>query len=362
MDWKYSEDRKSVILPNGKPKQLLKVTGTRFASILGLNSWNTSFQMWCEITKSARLPFTGNMYTEAGQAIEPKVVNYLKKDLYANTLNPEEYYGAMVHRNIRFDFFKDEKIFGGMWDAVMVSKKDPSKIRAIVEIKTTKRAQDWQDGPPLYYLLQVALYAYLSNINDFYLTVSFLEEADYGHPERYEPSVDNTKFFKYKLSELTIPMQEGGQLHNYTFQELVDKVLVWYNTYIITGRSPEFDEDKDAEYLKILREASPKNDQDIDQIVEEINKAESLIESIKKDKELKKLEARVKKLKDNLKPMLKTQLGPNDKSVTYMNFKYAQTKATFVVDEAKLKKAGLFDDYSKEKPGQWRLTKVKVED
>lgn len=361
VDWKYSDDRKSIVLPGGKPRQRLNVTGTRFASILGLNPWSTPFQMWCEITKAAKPPFEGNIYTEAGNAIEPKVVQYLKDSLYQYTLDPEEYYGKMMYHNIRFNFYPDEKIFGGMWDCVMTMKKDPTKIRAIGEIKTSKRPQDWQDGPPLYYLLQVCLYAYLSKVEKIFLSVSFLEDIDYGHPERYVPSEENTKIFSYNLSEITVPIMENGQLNNYTFEELVKKVLKWYDTYVGTGRSPEFDEDKDAEYLKILREASPKNDQDVDQIIEELNKTASLIESIKKDKGLAELEGKEKKLKEALKAHLAEQLGPDDKSVKYTNWQYAQTKSKFVPDEKKMKADGIFDNYSIEKAGSWRLTKIKGE-
>lgn len=33
------------------PKRTKKVTGTRFATILGLNPWSTSFEIWCAITR-----------------------------------------------------------------------------------------------------------------------------------------------------------------------------------------------------------------------------------------------------------------------------------------------------------------------
>jgi len=359
--WKYSEDKSQIVLTDGKPNRLLKVTGTRFASILGLNSWSTPFQMWCEITKSARLPFEGSKYTEAGKAIEPLVIDYLKKNLYANTLDAEEYYG-MAYRNLRFDYFAQEsKIYGGMWDAVL-TKKNLTTKRALVEIKTTKRSQDWIDGPPIYYMLQVCLYAYLSNLDDFYLTVTFLQDDDYNHPEEFIVTSENTKKYKYKLSEQVFTLMENGEPHNYNFNELVAIVDAWYNTYIKTGISPTFDEDKDKEYLKILRKASPKNDNSVDQVIEELNRTMSLINGIKKDKGLKELEDREKTLKDNLKVMLKGQCGENDTSVQMMNWSYAKAKDTIKVDEKKLKADGIYDNYSVTKEGSWRLTQKKVED
>ena len=34
------------------PKRTKKCTGTRFATILGLNPWSTDFEIWCAITKT----------------------------------------------------------------------------------------------------------------------------------------------------------------------------------------------------------------------------------------------------------------------------------------------------------------------
>jgi len=360
VEWRYSSDKKQIILPNGKPKALLKVTGTRFASILGLNNWATPFQMWCQITKAARVPFEGNMYTEFGNIVEPKVVQYYKDQINENTLGPEEYYG-MRYRNIRYDFFPEEKIFGGMWDAV-VTKKDMKTIRAIGEVKTTKRSQDWLDGPPIYYLLQVLLYAYLSKVDRVFISGCFLEDDDYNHPELFEVTDKNTKIYPYKVSTFTWFGNIMGEEKEWTFKEMFDKVNVWYDTYIKLGISPEFDEQKDSEFLAILRQTSPKNDNSIDQVVEEINNLETTIDGIKKDKELTSLEKRVKTLKDGLKDMLKDQMGDDDTSISYMNFKYSQATSKKVVDEKKLKAAGLYDTYSMMKEGSWALRKIKVKE
>ena len=56
-----------------------------------------------------------------------------------------------------------EPIFGGMWDALYYEN---GKVAAVIEIKTTKRAEDWSNGAPGYYALQAALYAYLLGIDD----------------------------------------------------------------------------------------------------------------------------------------------------------------------------------------------------
>lgn len=80
-----------------------------------------------------------------------------------------------------------------MWDA----KSDD----LIVEIKTTKRAEDWLKDIPIYYKLQAALYAYLSKIDDVIITCSFLKDGDYEDPAVFVPTIDNTIVVEWKMSE-----------------------------------------------------------------------------------------------------------------------------------------------------------------
>ncbi len=53
-DIKWLEGNRIQIAP---PKKTKKITGTRFATILGLNPWSTAFEMWCAITKTYEKPF-----------------------------------------------------------------------------------------------------------------------------------------------------------------------------------------------------------------------------------------------------------------------------------------------------------------
>lgn len=48
-DIKWLKGNRIQIAP---PKKTKKITGTRFATILGLNPWSTAFEMWCAITKT----------------------------------------------------------------------------------------------------------------------------------------------------------------------------------------------------------------------------------------------------------------------------------------------------------------------
>lgn len=64
------------------PKKFKKMTATRFASVLGLNTWKTPFATWCEMTRTYEEPFTDSIYTIAGKVIEPKIIDYLKERFF----------------------------------------------------------------------------------------------------------------------------------------------------------------------------------------------------------------------------------------------------------------------------------------
>jgi len=70
----------------------------------------------------------------------------------------------MSNEEKRYDFFPKEKVFGGMWDSLLVDEK--GKPQTVLEFKTTKRSEDWAEDVPEYYALQAALYAYLLGVDD----------------------------------------------------------------------------------------------------------------------------------------------------------------------------------------------------
>ena len=76
MQW--NENNTIQVTPPRKPK---KLTGTRFASVLGLNRWSTPFEIWCACTRTYEAPFEDTIYTKAGKAIEPKQAEYMKSCL-----------------------------------------------------------------------------------------------------------------------------------------------------------------------------------------------------------------------------------------------------------------------------------------
>ena len=186
-DIKWLEDNRLQIAP---PKRTKKITGTRFATILGLNPWSTEFEMWCAITKTFELPFEDTIYTIAGKTIEPKQAEYMKKSYGMELISPTDRYGADYFNKTWGDFFPDSPHLGGMWDFLGVD--EDGKVDTVLEMKTTKRIEDWQNDVPEYYALQAALYAYLLGVDNVIMVASFLDEKDYADPSKYVPNIKNT--------------------------------------------------------------------------------------------------------------------------------------------------------------------------
>ena len=288
------------------PKKPKKCTATRFATILGLNAWASPFSAWCEITRTYEAPFEDTIYTKAGKVIEPKICEYLRNTYFMDIKSPTDVYGEDYFRKTWGDFFPDQKELGGMWDFLGDD--------FVVEVKTTKRAEDWALDVPIYYKLQACLYAWLLGFDNVVMTASFLEDKDYVNPELFEPSYKNTKIYEFKVSE-AFP----------TFEETyVEPALKFWRDHVETGISPEFDEKKDAEILKVLRKNTVEpEDNDISKLIAEADKLQESID--KAEAKLEEKKKRLKEIDDQVKKYMTTQFRDGDKKVEIGGKKYTWT-------------------------------------
>lgn len=331
MEWLESQQIK--IDP---PKRTKKITGTRFATILSLNPWSTAFEMWCAITKTYEKPFEDTIYTIAGKTIEPLQAAYMKKSYGMEITSPSDIWGKDYFNKTYGDFFKENKHLGGMWD--YLSKDEEGNTDAVLEMKTTKRAEDWESDVPEYYALQAALYAYLLGVDDVIMVASFLEEKDYEDPSKYKPCAANTITVEFKVSE-RYP----------NFAELVAQVEQWWADYVETGISPVYDEKKDADILAALRTNTLAPETDVEALIAEAEGLKSEIDAVSATVADK--EKRLKKLNDLLKEHAMKQFRDGDKKVDIKGTKYAwslarTTKEVTKVNEDALKTDGLYEKYT----------------
>lgn len=325
------------------PKKTKKITGTRFATILGLNPWSTAFEMWCAITKTYEKPFEDTIYTIAGKTIEPKQAAYMKKSYAMDIITPTDIWGKDYFNKTWGDFFPDSPHLGGMWD--YLSQGEDGKVDAVLEMKTTKRAEDWENDVPEYYALQAALYAYLLGVDDVIMVASFLEENDYEDPKKFKPSAKNTITVEFKVSE-RYP----------DFAEKVARVEKWWEDHVDTGISPEYDEKKDAEILTALRTNILTPETDIEALVAEAEALKKELDEVAASTAEK--EKRLKTINDIIKEHAMSQFRDGDKKVEVKGSVYVWTVSrseTTGIDKDALKADGLLDKYSK-KSVQYRMT------
>lgn len=337
---KWLEGNRIQIAP---PKKTKKITGTRFATILGLNPWSTAFEMWCAITKTYEKPFEDTIYTTAGKTIEPKQADYMRKSYGMDLISPTDRYGADYFNKTWGDFFPENPYFGGMWDYLGVDEN--GVVDTVLEMKTTKRIEDWQNDVPEYYALQAALYAYLLGVDNVIMVASFLEEKDYADPSKFVPNIKNTITVEFKVSE-RYP----------DFAEKVALVEQWWTDHVDAGISPAFDEKKDAEILKALRTRNLTPNTDINALIE---KAEILKTEVDKAcAAISDKENLLKQINESIKEYAVSQFRDGDKKVEVKGSTYTWTVShseTTSVDKDALEADGLLDKYSK-KTTQYRMT------
>ena len=346
------------------PKKLKKISGTYFPTVLGLDPWKTPFEAWCKNTRTWESPFEGNKYTNAGEIIEPKVFEFLRTSVGFGdrVVTPTDVYGKDYFKKTWGDFFPENKIFSGMWDALI--KDENGNIEYVVEIKTVQvdgrsgSLEDrWKDGEaPHYQALQASLYAHLLGVDKVLMVAVALEDkkGDYEHPEQVTPSYANGNVYidEFKVSE--------RYPH---FDMYIEKATAWWNAYVITGVSPEFDEKKDAEILKALRTNSV--DTSNASIAELLEKAEQLKTEI--EAVMTALENKQKTLKsilEQIKTYALSQFRDGDTKVSIKGSRYewvlSKSNST-ELDKDALAEDGLLEKYTKIKTS-YRLTTSEIKE
>lgn len=331
MEW--LDGNKIQIIPPKRPK---KLTGTRFATILGLNPWSTPFEIWCEVTRTYQKPFEDTIYTIAGKTIESKQAEYMKQTYFmSNLVTPTDIWGKDYFRQTYGDFFRESPVLGGMWDYLLYGKD--GKPTTVLEMKTSKRVEDWKDDIPEYYALQAALYAYLLGVDEVIMVASFLEPKDYDAPEKFVCSGENTITRPFKVSERYPDFEK----------KYVKPALKWWKDYVESGISPAFDERKDAEILKALRTNNLSPETDMAALVKEAEDLKAKLDA--HAAEVAEDEKRYKVLTDMIKKAAIAQFRDGDKKVSIAgsayNWEVSRTSTT-KIDKDAMKADGILAKYT----------------
>ncbi|WP_216082944.1 MPN551 family DNA-binding protein [Candidatus Mycoplasma haematohominis] len=269
------------ITPSGKSKikKLKKLTGSRLGAALGNDDFKSPFQLWCDILGMYQ-DESDRYFLDAGQIIEPKLKDYAEKKIGKKFIsyNPRE---------IKFDLFSDNEIFGGIPDGEEIDSQ--GKVVSILEIKTAQLDKynwtfknnqymlDLTDGKPTVktnggglvkwfkngeviipknYQDQLSLYLYLRKINKGFFCVAFIKNEDYEDPRKVQFTSEFNSYKNYDVDkEISLPRNEHILIwkeHNINleeFQKTIDYAKKWYEDHVLKGVSPELDE-KDLTWFR----------------------------------------------------------------------------------------------------------------
>ncbi len=207
-----------------------KIGGSSIGDVLLVDQFKSQFLAFCRLMWIS-IPILDRKYVDAGIAIEPKVIDVIKKMSGKNvqTFNPLKY---------NFDFFKNkDDVVGGLPDGFI------EEDNLLIEIKTTgiKNLEKWETwGIPKAYHKQSQLYSYLMGADKYAIVATFLHEEDYDNPTNFPINKRVVKSWKFDLEvEKT--------------KDDIERVKEWYKKFTNQRISPQYDVKLDSELLEWLK-------------------------------------------------------------------------------------------------------------
>ena len=137
------------------------IGGSDVATILGLNPYKSVFTLWLEKTGQIEPPVLNNEYIEWGNILEPVIREKFAKE---TGFEVKENHWVMLHD--QHDFMV-ANVDGIVTDPQFAGKK------GVLEIKTAgERMRDqWENGPPNHYMLQLQHYLAVLDYSYGYVAV-----------------------------------------------------------------------------------------------------------------------------------------------------------------------------------------------
>lgn len=235
--------------------ECLKITGTRLGTLCAFDPFKTKFQLWCELTGLYTPPEIDPIYSKAGNAIEPKLREYVekKKGIKFKSYDYDAVKGDVFHMPVFGGIPDGEPLINGsdelaygksVFDWILEIKtcsanklqhvKDKTGAYRVVvndsgvPLNKTKKLgthkaewikNDCEWMVPMKYLWQVGLYCYLRKTTHALICVAFLDNKDYVHPENYDVETGDIHIIHYDINLLA-------------FKEYIDQAKQWYIDHI----------------------------------------------------------------------------------------------------------------------------------
>lgn len=151
------------------------VGGSDVASIMGLSPWKTPTMLWLEKTGRAEADDIGEKpYVKFGNVMEPLIGRWYAEQFPNRTVRRVNAICKSIERPWAQASLDYEVKDGLEW--------------GVLEIKTARSSQDWQDGVPPYYLTQVTHYMAVTGRRFADVAVFFRDTCEYGcYRVEYDP-------------------------------------------------------------------------------------------------------------------------------------------------------------------------------
>ena len=142
------------------------VGGSDVAAIMGLSPWRTPLQVWLEKT-GRELPqdISDKPYVAFGNIMEPVIGKWYAEQFPTFTVRRVNAICKSISRPWAQASLDYEVYDGRRW--------------GVLEIKTARTAQDWQEGVPAYYLTQVTHYLSVTGRAFAYVAVFFRDTCEF---------------------------------------------------------------------------------------------------------------------------------------------------------------------------------------
>ena len=224
------------------PYRPKKISGSRIASILGEDRFNSEFKTACEIAK-INPPIIETPRMRAGDHSEPLVRDYLRKNVgilermfNSRNIGVED---PIPKESCYYEHFPNKEPFGGLVDGYITSN---GRRIAVLEIKTVKSNRYWFDSSgneitPTNYHLQASLYCALSGLNKILFVIAELPDNYLLNISTWVPTNGNLSI---RVSD-PLPMTRR-----------MNFAKDWYEKYILKGTTPPWT-DEDIPYVEQLR-------------------------------------------------------------------------------------------------------------
>jgi putative phage-type endonuclease len=137
-----------------------RIGGSEVGAIVGASKYESAYSLWAKKLGLISDEVSDNEFMYWGRALEPVVIDRFERD------HPElgllRDVGTWVHRERDYHLANPDAIY-----------RKPDGSYGVLEIKTARYSDDWQDGVPQYYMTQVQWYLSCFGFNEAYVAVLF---------------------------------------------------------------------------------------------------------------------------------------------------------------------------------------------